>query len=195
MSNTSSSGGYLAPLPIPEVLEDDALDDFFQGIFAGITGLDPTMFFPRWQPEPPNLPAVDADWASLGVTTTDPDTFGVELHSDAGEGSSELQQHEVIDILTSFYGPNANKYAGLLRMGFQVAQNREILQQNAMAFVQSGNPVSVPSLVKDKWKRRVDLQIKIRRQVRRIYAVENLLSSQGELNTEVMEVSINVNNP
>ncbi len=174
-------------------MEDDDLEDFFQALFVGITGLAGDRFFPRWQPEPPNLPGVEVDWAAFGITVTDPDTFAVELHDPTGLGSSEVQQHEVVDILTSFYGPQANRYAGLLRMGFQVAQNREILQLNAMAFVQSGNPVSVPSLVKDKWKKRVDLPIKIRRQVRRVYAVESLLSSQGELFTEATEVSINVN--
>lgn len=195
MSNTSATGGYLSPLPIPAVLEDDDLDDFFQEIFVGITGLPGEMFFPRWQPEPPNLPPVDANWASFGITLTKPDTFAAELPDSADGLSREIQQHEVIDILASFYGPNANRYAGLLRMGFQVAQNREVLTQNAMAFVSSGEPVSVPSLVKDKWKKRVDLPLRIRREVRRIYAVENLLSEQGDLSTEVIEVSINVNNP
>lgn len=46
--NTSATGGYLAPLLKPSVLEDPELTDFFQSLVAGITGLDPTLVFPRW---------------------------------------------------------------------------------------------------------------------------------------------------
>lgn len=192
MSNNSSTGGFISPAASPAPLEDQELNRFLQQIVVGITGLTDTSVRPRWQPEPPNLPDQSTNWAAIGVTNTTPDTFGVELHNPTGNGDDQFQRHEIITILTSFYGPNANYYCALLRDGLQIAQNREILQVNGMGLVETGSITTVPSLVKDRWLYRIDMPMIIKRGIFRSYPVLNILSSEIELDTEAVQVDINV---
>lgn len=181
MSNDSSTGGYLVPASSPAPLEDDLLDNFIHDIISGVTGLPGNVILPRWQPEPVNLPAVGTDWMAFGIVKTTPDTFAVEYHHSAGNGTDELIRHEVMDILVSSYGPNSRKNLQLLSDGLQIAQNREVLFLNSMAFVETTDTLTAPQFVKDKWLRRIDFTLRIRRQILRSYPVLNLLSANGLL--------------
>jgi hypothetical protein len=102
----------------------------------------------------------------------------------AGDGADEMQRHEFVELLCSFYGPDADTYCGLFRDGIQVAQNREVLQLAAMGVVGTGDPLPVPSLVKDQWLYRVDLPLTIKRQIRRNYPILNLLSAEGTIEAQ-----------
>jgi hypothetical protein len=183
--NDSSTGGYIPPVapPGPVPLEDQALQDFLQAIVVGITGMDGRTVRPRWQLEPPNLPDVGNDWAAVGILSHRPDTYAYVLHDGAGEGIDELQRHEYLDILASFYGPNCESNAAILNDGFQIEQNRTVLRQNGMGLTRVGDQRTVPSLVKDRWLYRVDLPITIKRQIRRQYNILNLLSANGRVFT------------
>ncbi|MBB4017380.1 hypothetical protein GGR16_002409 [Chelatococcus caeni] len=185
MANDSSTGGYLVPdgPPAPQPLQDDALDDFFQGLIVGLTGLPGPMVRPRWQPKPPKQPPADADWCAIGIVNVTPDDNAYVGHvpdGAGGEGVDQLQRHEVLDILASFYGPNRQHYAGMARDGLSIAQNREPLFHADMGFVGVGPLIAAPEFANQQWIKRSDFTIQVRRQVTRVYPVRNLLSAQGE---------------
>lgn len=150
------------------------------------------MVRPRWQPEPPNIPSETTDWLAFGITNREADTFAAELHYPTGLGYNEIRRHEVLTILVSVYGPNADNTAHLLREGMQLAQNLEPLSLNNMGLVESGDIRTVPELLKEKWLYRLDLTFRIRRQIVRDYTVENLVSAQATLNNEHYVTPINV---
>lgn len=184
MANDSSTGGFLSPVAGTAPLEGQALNRFLQQFVVGITGLPGNMVRPRWQPEPPDIPAFGTDWASIGVTGREADTFASEIHNPAGNGSDTVYRQELLEVLVTFYGPNADQYASYLREGVSVAQNREVLQQNAFGLVSVGDLVTVPELIKNRWIYRVDLPITFRRAIEYIYPVLNLESAEFDLNTD-----------
>lgn len=185
MSNDSSVAGPLVPTT-SSTLEDDALDDFFQAWVVGITGLQGQHVRPRWQPDPPNLPPRAVTWAAIGVTQRTSDTFPVEQHSADGQGASTLIRHEVLNLLCSFYGPSAQAAAAQLRDGVSIAQNREVLTLAGMGLVSVGDLARAPELVKNQWLNRTDLTVVIRREIRRIYPVLNILSAAASIDADTI---------
>lgn len=189
----SNVAGFIAPNVSPAPLEGQAFDGFLQQIIVGITGMTGSLVRPRWQPEPPNLPAIGTTWAAFGVMLTTPDTYAAIIHRGAGEGTDELQRHETNEVLISFYGPDADLYASRLRDGLQIAQNREMLFLNGMAHVETKAPISVPTLVKERWLYRLDVTWVMRRAIQRVYPILNVLSAQGSINYEDATVDFVVN--
>jgi hypothetical protein len=182
MTNNSSTGGYLVPdNAIPAPLEDDALDDFLHDVLAGITGLTADLVRPRWQPNVPDLPSRATNWCAFGIMSRSADTFDASNHDGTGDGADVLQRHEMLNIVTSFYGPNCQAYGALLRDGLGVAQNREQLFLVGMGLVSVGDLTKAPELIKNVWLQRADLPLTIRREIRREYPVLNLLSAQATL--------------
>lgn len=180
--HTSATGGYLTPdSDGPQPLEGDKLVDFLQSVVVGCTGLDGQWVRPRWQPEPPNLPAADQNWCAVGTIDRVSDTYAVVTHDGDGEGADNLQRQQDITMLCSFYGPDADSYAELLRDGLQIAQNREALQLANMAVKSTGDAVPAPSLVKERWLYRIDVRVTFTRQINRRYPVLNLLSAEGSI--------------
>ena len=187
-TNSSATGGYLVPGPTPAPLEGQSFEDFLSEVMVGISGLDPTLVRPRWQPEPPNIPAWGTTWMAFGITNYKADTFAVEIHHPEIDGNTEFQRHEEVTILCSFYGPDAVKAACIMRDGFQIDQNREVLNLNGMGLVETTEIRPAPTLTKDRWLQRMDMNLIIRRAVYRTYPILNLLSAQGILDTEVEQV-------
>lgn len=198
MSNTSASGGFLVPAATPAPLEGISFDDFLQSVFVGLTGLDGANVRPRWQPEPPNTPDLTIDWIAFGIIDWDSDTYAAVQHDADGNETDELQRHEVVEILVSSYGPNSAQTLQQLRDGFQIAQNREVLQLNGMGLVETGHMIQAPELIKDgKFRGRIDMSVKIKRQILRSYPVLNILSVDATLTAEnaqeiVIQESLNV---
>jgi len=168
-------------------MEGQTLNRFLNEVMVGLTGLPGKMVRPRWQPEPANVPGLNENWLAFGVMRKIPDTYAVELHYcdneliPPGRGYDELQRHETFEILLSFYGPDADSNVEIFRDGLQIAQNREVFQNNAMGLVETGEALTIPALVKERWYYRVDITMIMRRQIRRIYPVFNLLSFDGDL--------------
>lgn len=183
MTNTSATGGFLAPTSAAPA-EDDALDDLFAELVVGVTGLDRNLVRPRWETEPSAQPAIGIDWCVINVTQSDPDANAWIGHDPAGEGTDRMQRHETLSVLASFVGPNASSLVALFRDGMAVAQNREALRARGIAFVSVGRSVLVPDFFNQQWRRRVDLPLTFRRQVNRTYPVLNLLSAEGEVATD-----------
>lgn len=184
MANTSATGGALLPSTSPTPLEGEALVDFFQEWVVALTGIEAALVRPRWQREPGNIPDENQTWVAIGITKRVKDTFAAEVHHKADPGYNEVQRHEVLHFLTSFYGPDADEMADRFAHGMQLAQNREVLFQNSMGLVESGDALSVPELVKDRWLYRIDLTFSIKRQLVRQYAVYHIGSADVEVDNE-----------
>lgn len=192
MSNTSATGGYLTP-PVSVQPKNDALEDFLHDVIAGITGLSNELIRPRWQREPPDLPA-DFDsnnaaiyWCAFGVTYQDGEFNSYARHVPAGNGNDDIEKHEDLEVLCSFYGPDmgARQYAEYWRDGLQVAQNLEQLQIAKWGLTSTGRITPVPTLVKDRWLYRSDIPVVFRRLITNTYPVLNLLSAQVILYTDI----------
>ena len=190
MPNTSASGGALTPHG-PDILDGQALNDFFQGWLVGITGIPGNLFRPRWQPEPPNIPVEGITWAAFGITARKSDVFAAEFPDPSNPGYNVMRRHQILSILVSFYGPDAAMYADILNDGLQITQNLEVLSLNSMGMIETGDCTTVPELVKQKWLLRVDLPLRIRRQLVRNYSAETILSAGVTVDTEATTVQIN----
>lgn len=184
MSNTSATGGALAPVGVQQPADVD-LDIVLQAAVAGILDLPGDLVRPRWQITATPAPPRGTDWCALGVTDIDSDTNAVLMHDSqlpTGPGQDILIRHEEFDVLCSTYGPNATSNAGLLRDGLAVPQNREALSALGISFIGSDRIVRVPSLVNQGWINRADIRLTFRRKIARTYPVLNLLSAVGEIN-------------
>jgi hypothetical protein len=198
--NDSSTGGYLAPDPATAPIDDAAFDAFMQQVVVGITGLPGTLVFPRWQPEPPDLPAFGTNWCAIGEVNVYPDIYAAVIHdpvANNGNGTDYLQRQETIELIASFYGPNCRSFCGMLRDGLQIAQNREVMSAAGMNLVETGNPRRAPVLIKNLWTDRIDQPFTIRRAILRSYPVLSLLSEAGTLviDTGGYKTSVNVPHP
>lgn len=182
MINTSATGGYLAPSS-PAPAEDIAFDRFFQAVIAGVTGMAAAQIRPRWAETPLAIPERGIDWAAFGVIGIDATDYPVVLHKSASDGADEMQRHETIDLMVSFYGPNSTKSATLFRDGLYIPQNREAMWAAQVAVLDFGRLVSVPDLLNNTWRRRFDVPVRLRRCITRVYPVLNLLSAQGSVMT------------
>ena len=179
----SSTGGYLAPSSAPPA-EDDAFSRQLQAAIVGITALPGPKVKVAWQPNPPAKEDLDIDWCAYRVTSTDPEWTGAIIHHPEGQGTDELRRHETVDVLCSFYGPNAMGYAARLRDGMLIPQNMEALNAQGIAFLDAGRTFAAPEFINNQWVRRQDLTIRLRRMVSRTYPILNVLSAEGEIVAE-----------
>lgn len=180
MTNTSATGGYLAPTSTgPD--EDLGFDSVLQEVVVGITGLTGSLVVPRWQPVTPTEPDVTTDWCAIGITSIKPDENVSILHHPDGLGYDEMRQQETVDVLASFFGPNAYNNASILRDGLYLPQNREALFFKHIGLLEVGTLVQIPDLVNQNWRRRVDVPFTLRRMVTRIYAIESLVEAVGTI--------------
>jgi hypothetical protein len=182
--NDSSTGGYLSPAVASPPLEDDALTAIFQQMIVGITALPGNMVRPRWQPNPPKQPEPTVNWCALGIAVQTPDDGPAIVHDGSGNGSDTYIRHEQIDVLASFYGPSAMQNAQLLSDGLAIPQNLEQLKANDMNSVDTGVIRAAPDLINEQWVRRYDIQLTFRRKITRTYAVLNILTAQGTVQTD-----------
>jgi hypothetical protein len=179
--NTSATGGILAPQPAPAPvpLTDDELRDALQPIFAGITGLDPDSGVrPSFQPDPPPLPDPEVSWMAFSVTTIGSDDEASQQEHDDGEGMT-MRRDERVEVLCSFLGPRAQAYAGVLRDGLEVEQNRAGLYALGIGYVGAADPLRVPDKRNGRWVDRWDFRLTLIREVRREYRVLSLLGAGG----------------
>lgn len=192
--NTSATGGALFPTsPLP--LNDQQLEDLFQAWVVALTQYPAVMVRPSWQVNPPNIPLNDTDWCSFKVSVSSADTFVVNLQVGSGQGYNQLRRHQVLTIRFSFWGPNASSFADLLRDGGGIPQNLEVFQLNNMGLIEFGDQVTAPEIVKNLWYRRVDMEMRVKRQIVRNYQVLTLASAQVLLDNEIYQTTIDVTQP
>lgn len=177
MGNTSATGGYLTPADPALPQEDAELDALFQKAVVGITGLQGKYVRPLWQPNPPKQPEPSVSWAAISVTQIIPDASPFIEHDPTGQGSENLTRHEDIEVFCTFYGPQAQRNAALLRDGVGLPQNIEALASQQIKFVDAGEVRPAPDLVNQQWVKRYDLKLRFRRKVTRSYGVLNIVSA------------------
>jgi hypothetical protein len=178
----SSTGGYLLPAPAPAPLQGPALNDFLQEFFVGITGLANTMVRPSFQGEPPVIPQAATVWMAFRYETRPTDLWSYI------DTAGNFQRHEDIHVLCSFYDTGvdglADTYLAILRDGLEVDQNLEVLSLNFMGLRDMGDPTTVPVLVKSQWQYRVDLPLRITREVERSYAIQPVKTANVQLEAQ-----------
>jgi hypothetical protein len=190
MANDSSTGGPLQPLGTasPQPLEGAAWLDFLQAWIVGMTGLAGTNVTPRWQAEPINIPAAGTAWIAFGVTRRSADTYPYVAHISTGDGHDEMHRHETFTLAISCYDTGstgqADYYASLLRDGCAVPQNQEYLQAQNCNVIAYGDLLPLPVVVNTRWLNRIDFDIVMRREIRRDYAVLNVLEGAGTIKTD-----------
>jgi hypothetical protein len=175
----STQAGYLAPTTLSML--GLPFEDFMQEVVAGITGINPTLVRPRWQPQPPTTPAVTVDWIACGVLRTEADWNPAIIHQTDQNGTDLLLMQEHITYIISIYGPHSDDYAGMLRDGLFIEQNRALFRSNGIGLVEVSDIGRVPELFRQQWRDRNDLEVHLNRQVRRVYNVRSLLRSTGTI--------------
>jgi len=194
MSDTTSGAPQILPTRQSQADADAALDLILGDFVASVTGIDRSNIRRRWQRTPPKQLPIDEDWCALSVTEVDQDANAIQQFAPDGNGSMTLQRHETLSLFASFYGPNATANASLLRDGLQIGQNRRVLWQNGMAYLDCGRLTRVPSLVNQQWLPRTDITLRLRRQVVRVYPIHSVLESTGQIETDAISLSFDTEN-
>lgn len=193
--NQSSAPGFLTPIG-PPVPYDDDLVDLLQPIVAAVGGYaDTSLVRPRWQPgDVPNMPGYTENWVAFGIARTRHDVFAYEEHVTQGAGLDVVERSEELDVQFSFYGPLAGGYAGLMRDGMSVEQNRSALNALEIELIAFADPVTLPALLTGVWVRRVDMTMTLRRKTRRQYGVLTVVGLPDPnltINPDVAELGLN----
>jgi hypothetical protein len=160
-----------------------ALDRLIHDLIYGVTGMDPTLIRPRYVPEPANMPPADTDWAAFGIQNRVDDHHASQTFSDLGMTVSRSQE---IEVLCSFYGPNATHVQGLLKEGLSLSQNREYMNSQGIAFVSISETRNASMLINQRWNKRMDCVLTLRRYVSRLYPILSLTGSEPVLNTDTL---------
>lgn len=178
--------GYVTPSGTNNELNDKSLARFLQSVVVGITGMVPANIRPRWQPNPPNEPDFETDWAAIGIINRDRDVFAAVLHTTdgLGNGTDTVIRNHILDVLSSFYGPNCEANSELFAMGLSLAQNREAMELNGFGLVSVEETLVVPALLKERWLMGMDCHFRLRRQQQYTYVTPNLGSATGSLITD-----------
>lgn len=175
------SAFYIPPAPA----EDDDLDNVLQAMIVGITGLNQQMVRPRWQPTVQKQPEPTTNWCSIGVVSSRADTYAYIQHlfgSDITAPAGDLEQrHEELEVLASFYGPQAKTNLGILRDGLGITQNLEAAKAAGLYFVEMESARAAPDFINQQWVRRWDTALRFRRMVARVYGINNILSAEIDL--------------
>jgi hypothetical protein len=191
--NTSATGGPLSPLTGIQALppDDAALDAIFQQLVSDVTGLAGNLVRPRWQPSVPKQPEPGVNWCAIGITEVTQDD-GPWLVYDEPSNTEQYWDHELVNVLASFYGPNSQQYARLLRAGLNIPQNTEELLPNAIRYIDCGPVRKVPELINLQWVLREDIALQFRRKVVMVYGVQDILIAEIHLqdDTTVSDVII-----
>lgn len=187
----SSVAGFMAPITAP--LYDNPLDDFLHAFLVALSTLPGVFVRPRWQPEPPNLPAFTQDWLSWGIVDVDEDRFAFQDVVSTDDGNQfVVERDEILTMLMSFYGPRAGQLAKQVSVSMQLVQNRNYLRVQNMTLIEVLNQVRVPALFKEKWVPRVDQRVRFRRRASWSYQVHQLEDFHAGLDNELYSTNLGV---
>ncbi|WP_070106936.1 phage neck terminator protein [Burkholderia plantarii] len=186
--NDSSTGGYLTPASAQPPIEDDGLDELLGELIAGVTTLPPDAVWPVGKATPLSTPSPYADGCVFGIHSLCSDAGPVIRHDGTGEGRDCYVQHQEIEVLCRFSGPQARSYAQRLADGLAMPQNREPLQLHDMAFAGASpiraSPEPVDRQADQPAAYRYDITVSLRRKLTRTYAVLNLRSASAAMTTD-----------
>lgn len=185
---SSSAAGFLAPLASP--IYDNPLDDFFHAFLVALSTIPGKLVRPRWQPEPPNLPAFTTDWMAWGIVDVEADNFAFQ--GVPADDQFVVERDEVLTMLMSFYGPRAGQLASQVSASMQLSQNRFYLRAQNITLIEVMNQSRVPALLKEKWVPRVDQRVRFRRRASWAYQVHQLEDFKAGLDNELYTTTLGV---
>lgn len=183
MADTTTLG-FMTPAEEPTA--DRPLEDIFQEALRGITGLAGQFVRPQAPATISNQPEVTVDWISFRVVSTGHD-FDAHLEHQSAlltNGGSIQTRDEMVDLVASFYGPNAHLYLNRWITGLAVDQNRWTLMDHGIKFREQGKPVNLPALVKENWQRRLDLTTTFARRIKVTLPIRSIADAEFGLNNE-----------
>lgn len=186
----SSVAGFLGS--ITSIPNDQLLEDVLNPTIAGITQLDGNaQIRPRFQEDPPAVPDRSVNWVAFGINRVTSDTAAAVKQS---ANSAEVIRYQEIEVLLSWYGPQAGNYAEVFRDGLQIGQNRDLLNQNDLGIISIGEARKAPELFKQKYLIRYDMTLMLRRRTARVFPILTLTGFGITLNTDpVGETPITIN--
>lgn len=171
MSNNSTSAGCLLPTSSgPDY--DAALEQVLASWLSALTGLtkqavtaDPA----SGQAEPS---AAEVNACRFGITEIQADDSVALVQQE--NGRYDLWRQEIVACLVSFYGPQAQQTAALLRDGIAVSQNNAMLNASGLSLydVSTLKLASAPN--GNPQVRRYDLTLRLGRKVVREYGITTL---------------------
>jgi hypothetical protein len=153
----------------------ERLENAVHDMAAGLTGIDPTLIRPAFQGEPLKTPPPEENWCAFYIQDTNAVNYPAVVHESGEDGRDEVTDWMNKEIRLYFYGPASEEYAGMVRRGLHIEQNRYALRRMGVAVRRVGNAVQMPELANGKWLRRCDLVIYITYAASASYAVLNLL--------------------
>jgi len=183
---TSATGGYLLSVPQRPRPNSDDVERVLQQMVTALTGLPGDLVRPRWQPHPPAQPPVEVNWCALGVTQVEMDDYPQIVHQSPGTlpgaiGQDFMTRHGTVTLAVSFYGPDAEDYAGELRDSLYIPQNWEPLGVIGAKLYEVQDMTRNPELINNQWVDRADLNILLRRVTERRFAVFDLIGASVRL--------------
>ena len=169
--NDSTQDGYVGVSGI--VSSDQSLEDIFQGLIVGVTSMAGKWVRPRWQNEPPPMPAIGENWCAFGVKTIRADD-GPYFHQNAEDMDSV--RHEGIELTLSFYGNHGQSIANIFKDGLTIPQNIAQLRQKKIKYIGCSEIVTAPDFLNQQYVHRYDLVASFRRKTKRTYAIKTFNS-------------------
>lgn len=185
---SSATGGFLRPTSAP--IYGQALDRVFHGVLAGVTGIPADLVRPTFQQSPPRMPGIETDWLAFAVNVFSPKFSGWQWLNE--EEVYIQRQVERLDLSCVFYGPNAELNASNLASGLYLLQNTDSLISQNMRFIGSGDVLSVPELINERYFNRSDVSLTFSRDAVRVVDILSFASAQVEIDAETQNVLVNV---
>jgi len=185
----SSIKGYIGPTSTT-ALDDNSLDDIIHDLIQGLTNLDNTLIRPGFQPQPANMPNINQSWIAFQLVKNT-DDLAPSYSFDPLIGLTEYK-NEIMEYLISSYGPNAGYNLRLIRDGIKIGQNRDVLSSLGMAFISLSETMQAPMKINERWEKRYDVRLRLRREISVVYPIESLQSAEIELNRDDNSTTENI---
>jgi hypothetical protein len=169
----STTGGYIAETS-SGVADVIPLENAVHDMIVGLTNLNPQLVRPAFQESPLANPPRNTDWCAFFIRDSFATNFPAISHVKTGDGHNEITDWVDKEIMLYFYGPQSEKYAGMVRRGLHVEQNHWKFRQSGITVKRVGNVTQMPELVNEKWIRRCDLIVYATVENKAAFAVFNL---------------------
>lgn len=168
----SATGGYIPPNGGSAY--DQELEDIFQAFIVGITSLPGLMVRPRFQKDPPPMPAIGIDWCAFAVKSIIPDDGP---YFDQQDDTMDSIRHEELTLFLSFYGDHGQSIANVLRDGLVIPQNIAQLKAQQIKFISTGEIITAPDFLNNQYVHRYDLTAVFKRKTSRTFAVKSFVDA------------------
>lgn len=175
----SATGGFIPPSG--SIPYNQELEDIFQAFIVGVTSLQGQFVRPRWQQEPPPMPAIGVDWCAFAIKSITPDDGPYfEQHDE----DIDSIRHETLQLFVSFYGDHGQSLANIFRDGLGIPQNIAQIREHKIKFVGCGELITAPDFLNQQYVHRYDLVATFRRKTKRTYAVKTFKSFQIDIHNK-----------